>query len=57
VKYAGVTILGATALISTVLSMLYVTAAGALVQPQLKRNTQQRVMQGMFHSPWKHVKF
>lgn len=48
VRYAGVSVLGITALLSTILALLYVTAANALVQPQLKFITDQRTMQGMF---------
>lgn len=47
VRYAGVTVLGITSLLSTILALLYVTAANALVQPQLKFITDQRTMQGM----------
>jgi hypothetical protein len=36
VRYAGVTVLGGLSLLSAILAMLYVTAANALVQPQLK---------------------
>lgn len=57
VRYAGITVLGATALISTVLSMLYVTAAGALVQPQLKQKIESRVMQGRSLNVQKHVRY
>jgi hypothetical protein len=47
VRYAGITVLGIMSLLSTVLAILYVTAANALVQPQLKFITDQRIMQGM----------
>lgn len=49
VRYAGVTVLGVISLLSAILAMLYVTAANALVQPQLKFNVpESRLMQGMF---------
>jgi hypothetical protein len=47
VRYAGITLLGITSLLTTILAMLYVTAANALVQPQLKYVKDQRQMQGM----------
>jgi hypothetical protein len=51
VRYAGVTVLGIIALLATILAMLYVTAAQALVGPQLKSNESgNRSMQGSF--PW-----
>jgi hypothetical protein len=46
VKYASLSLLGATSLAATVLAMLYVTAANALVQPQLKFHAEWRAMQG-----------
>ena len=46
VKYASLSLLGATSLAATVLAMLYVTAANALVQPQLKFHAEFRAMQG-----------
>ena len=47
VRYAGVTLLGFVSLLAAILALLYVTAANALVQPQLKFNAPQRyVMQG-----------
>jgi len=46
VKYAGITVLGATSLISAALAMLYVTAANALVQPQLKFSLELGSLQG-----------
>jgi hypothetical protein len=47
VRYAGVTLLGFVSLLAAILALLYVTAANALVQPQLKFNHPQRyVMQG-----------
>lgn len=47
VKYAGVTLLGVVSLLATISAMLYVTAAGALVGPQLKFNKpDNRSMQG-----------
>lgn len=47
VKYASLSLLGVTSLAATVLAMLYVTAANALVQPQLKFHAEWRPMQGM----------
>lgn len=47
VKYASLSLLGATSLAATILAMLYVTAANALVQPQLKFHAEWRPMQGM----------
>lgn len=47
VRYAGVTLLGFVSLLAAILALLYVTAANALVQPQLKFNRpQQYLMQG-----------
>ena len=47
VRYAGVTVLGGISLLSAILAMLYVTAANALVQPQLKfDNPPPQLMQG-----------
>lgn len=47
VRYAGVTVLGGISLLSAILTMLYVTAANALVQPQLKfDNPPPQLMQG-----------
>jgi hypothetical protein len=52
VRYAGVTVLGVLSLLSAILAMLYVTAANALVQPQLRFNyPQPQLMQGMSSSP------
>jgi hypothetical protein len=48
VRYAGVTLLGFVSLLAAILALLYVTAANALVQPQLKFNRPQAyLMQGM----------
>jgi hypothetical protein len=48
VRYAGVTVLGIIALLATILAMLYVTAANALVGPQLKSHESgNRSMQGL----------
>lgn len=55
VRYAGVTVLGITSLISTILALLYVTAANALVQPQLKFITDQRTMRGMLFFTLAHT--
>jgi hypothetical protein len=53
VRYAGVTVLGILSLLSAVLAMLYVTAANALVQPQLKFNNPGiKSMQGEFPCLW-----
>lgn len=57
VRYAGVTVLGFTSLLSAILAMLYVTAANALVQPQLKFSHEMHLMQGAFHSPLKGLKY
>jgi hypothetical protein len=47
VRYAGVTLLGFVSLLAAILALLYVTAANALVQPQLKFNPPQNyLMQG-----------
>jgi hypothetical protein len=47
VRYAGVTVLGFISLLAAILALLYVTAANALVQPQLKFNRPQHyLMQG-----------
>lgn len=49
VRYAAVTVLGFTSLLSAILAMLYVTAANALVQPQLKFSSPQpQLMEGKF---------
>lgn len=42
VRFAGLSMLGVLSLVTAVLSLLYTTAAGALVQPQLRL------------APWKH---
>ena len=48
VRYAGVTLLGFVSLLAAILALLYVTAANALVQPQLKFNRPQHyLMQGI----------
>jgi hypothetical protein len=53
VRYAGVTVLGVLSLLSAILAMLYVTAANALVQPQLKfNNPELKPMQGEFPLLW-----
>lgn len=47
VRYAAVTVLGGISLLSAILAMLYVTAANALVQPQLKfDNPPTQLIQG-----------
>jgi hypothetical protein len=46
VRYAGITMLGVVSLLSAILAMLYVTAANALVQPQLKFITYERPLKG-----------
>ena len=55
VKYASFSLLGATSLAATVLAMLYVTAANALVQPQLKLHAEWRTMQGMCPSKARYM--
>jgi hypothetical protein len=57
VKYASLSLLGATSLAATVLAMLYVTAANALVQPQLKFHAEWRAMQGMSPSTARFVMY
>ncbi|OQO09097.1 hypothetical protein B0A48_05988 [Cryoendolithus antarcticus] len=58
VRYAGITLLGVISLLAAVMAMLYVTAANALVQPQLKFNEwQPTVMQGLVKSSFANPKY
>ncbi|KAL6703897.1 hypothetical protein ACN47E_008933 [Coniothyrium glycines] len=56
VRYAALSWLGFLSLVAALLSLLYTTAAGALVQPQLRLAPQQRMMlEGTVYSDFANV--
>ncbi|KAF2834162.1 hypothetical protein M501DRAFT_944746 [Patellaria atrata CBS 101060] len=58
VKYAALSVLGASSLIAAIVAMLYTTAANALVTPQLKFSPwERRVMQGRVVASFANPKY